>query len=172
MKTLALEGFHSGPARNMRVHHECWIFFLKNWVKESRHPRLVLFGDGEARMCRHHIGTILGDQQVYISYHIFYIFYIHDNILHIMILHFQESDEMTCEPHPFCHRCPARVLEFLRTELPVATKIMSVRQDEITEKAFGDGLQARGMRSVVPSSVVDWDEDCSNVRPGPNARHY
>jgi hypothetical protein len=49
---------------------------------------------------------------------------------------------------------------------------MSARRDEITEEASGNGLHARGMRGVVPGSVVEWDEDGSNVRPGPNARHY
>jgi hypothetical protein len=79
---------------------------------------------------------------------------------------------MTCEPSPSCHRCPAGVLEFLRTDLPAAPKIMRARRDEITEEASGNGLHARGMRGVVPGSVVEWDEDGSNVRPGPNARHY
>ena len=72
---------------------------------------------------------------------------------------------MTCKPSPSCHRCPAGVLEFLRTDLPAAPKIMSARRDEITEEASGNGLHARCMRGVVPGSVVEWDEDGSNIRP-------
>lgn len=79
---------------------------------------------------------------------------------------------MTCESAPSCLRCHAGIKEFLRTDLPVAPKIMSVRQAEITAEASGDGLRYRGVQRVVDGSVVDWDEDGSNVRPGPNAIHY
>ena len=79
---------------------------------------------------------------------------------------------MTCESAPSCLRCHAGIKEFLRTDLPVAPKIMSVRQAEITAEASGDGLRYRGVQRVVDGRVVDWDEDDSNVRPGPNAIHY
>ena len=79
---------------------------------------------------------------------------------------------MTCEPAPSCHRCPAGVQEFLRTDLPAAPKSMRLRREEITAAATGDALRESGMRGVVDGSVVDWDEDGSNVRPGPNASHY
>ena len=79
---------------------------------------------------------------------------------------------MTCEPAPSCHRCPAGVHEFLRTDLPAAPKSMRLRREEITAAATGDALRESGMRGVVDGSVVDWDEDGSNVRPGPNASHY
>ena len=79
---------------------------------------------------------------------------------------------MTCEPHPSCHRCPAGILEFLRTDLPSAPKTMRVRKEEITVAASGDGLREKGMRGVVEGSIVEWDENGSNVRPGPNASHY
>ncbi len=55
------------------------------------------------------------------------------------------------------------MLEFLRTDLPAAPKRMSARRDEIMEEASGDGLRARDMRGVVPGSVVEWDEDGSNI---------
>ena len=64
---------------------------------------------------------------------------------------------MTCEPHPSCHRCPAGVKEFLRTDLPAAPKSMRARQTEITAAATGDGLRERGLRGVVEGSVVEWD---------------
>ena len=88
-------------------------------------------------------------------------------------MHIQEFDRITCEPAPSCHRCPAGVKKFLRTDLPAAPKSMRVRRLEITEAAAGDGLRARGMRGVVEGErVVEWDEDGSNVRPGPNSSHY
>jgi hypothetical protein len=80
---------------------------------------------------------------------------------------------MACEPAPSCHRCPAGVKEFPRTDLPAAPKSMRVMREEITEAAAGDGLRARGMLGVVEGErVVEWDEDGSNVRLGPNSSHY
>jgi hypothetical protein len=49
---------------------------------------------------------------------------------------------------------------------------MRLRREEITAAATGDALRENGMRGVVDGSVVHWDEDGSNVRPGPNASHY
>ena len=79
---------------------------------------------------------------------------------------------MTCEPHPSCHRCYAGIPEFLRTDLPSAPKSMNIRREEIEHEASGDGLRERGTRGVVEGSVVEWDEDGSNVRAGPNKRFY
>jgi hypothetical protein len=45
---------------------------------------------------------------------------------------------------------------------------MLVRQDEITYEASGEGIRDRGLRGVVDGCIVEWDEDGSNVRPGPN----
>ncbi len=73
---------------------------------------------------------------------------------------------MTCKPYPKCHRCPEGVLEFLRTDLPFAPKVMSLRREEVI------GLRFTGVRGVVPGGVIEWDEDGSNVRAGPNVRHY
>ena len=88
------------------------------------------------------------------------------------ILHIQEFDKMTCEPHPSCHRCYAGIPEFLRTDLPSAPKSMNIRREEIEHEASGDGLRERGIRGVVEGSVVEWDEDGSNVRAGPNKKFY
>ena len=49
---------------------------------------------------------------------------------------------------------------------------MRARQAEITFEASGDGLRERSEGGVVDGSVVEWDEDGSNVRPGPNAHKY
>ncbi len=80
-------------------------------------------------------------------------------------MHIQEFDEWTCEPLLSCHRCPAGIFEFLRTDLPFAPKSMLVRKDEIIYEASGEGLRDRG---VVDGCIVDGDEDGSNVHPGPN----
>ncbi len=88
------------------------------------------------------------------------------------ILHIQEYDKWTCEPHPSCHHCFAGIPEFLRTDLPSAPKSMNKRQEEIEHEASGDGLREQGTRNVVEGSVVEWDEDDANVRAGPNKRFY
>jgi hypothetical protein len=49
---------------------------------------------------------------------------------------------------------------------------MRARQEQITFEASGDGLKERGAAGVVDGRVVEWDEDGSNVRPGPNASKY
>ena len=42
-------------------------------------------------------------------------------------------------------------------------------QVEINAAAANQCLREGGMRSTVDGSVVEWDSDDSNVRPGPNA---
>jgi hypothetical protein len=162
------QGYECNAARNMRLHHQCWTRFLSLWPDHSEHARVVIYGDGKARSTRHFLGALLGDMQVDIL-HIMHIYHIY-RIKHIC--HIQEFDKWTCEPHPSCHRCPAGILEFLRTDLPFAAKTMRTRQEEITFEASGDGLRERAHRGVVEGSVVEWDEDGSNVRPGPNAAMY
>jgi hypothetical protein len=49
---------------------------------------------------------------------------------------------------------------------------MRARQEQITFEASGDGLRERGAAGVVDGSVVEWEEDGSNVHPGPNASKY
>ncbi len=89
------------------------------------------------------------------------------------ILHIQEYDIWTCEPHQSCHRCYAGIPEFLRTDLlPSAPKSMNKRREEIEHEASGNGLLERGTRGVVEGCVVEWDEDDVNVRAGPNKRFY
>jgi hypothetical protein len=66
----------------------------------------------------------------------------------------------------------ADILEFLRTDLPFAPKSMLVRQDEITYEASGEGIKDMGVRGVVNGCILEWDEDGSNVHPGPNKSNY
>jgi hypothetical protein len=46
------------------------------------------------------------------------------------------------------------------------------RREAITAAAAGEDLRAIGLRGMGNGSVVDWDEDGSNIRPGPEADHY
>ena len=57
------QGYEGGPARNIRLSHECWKRFLSNWSTFSKH-RVVIYGDGIARETMHFIAGLLGDQQV------------------------------------------------------------------------------------------------------------
>ena len=45
------------------------------------------------------------------------------------------------------------------------------KRDAVTAAATGDGLRALGMR-MGSGNVVQWNEDGSSVRPGPQASHY
>ena len=58
------KGYQSEPARNTRLFHECWKAFLSNWETFMQHRRIVVYSDGIARMTRHFIAGLLGDQQV------------------------------------------------------------------------------------------------------------
>ena len=42
----------------------------------------------------------------------------------------------------------------------------------VTAAATGDGLRALGMRGMGSGDVVEWNEDGSCVRPGPESLHY
>jgi hypothetical protein len=167
------QGYDSDAARNVRVHQECWRHFLRPFVNNTD-TKVIVFGDNKARQIRHGVGAALGDQQVHIVFCTYFAYLpslCHiDRILHI--LHIQEFDKWTCEPHPSCRRCYAGIPEFLRTDLPSAPKSMDKRREEIEHEASGDGLRERGIRGVVEGSVVQWDRNGANVRPGPNAKFY
>ncbi len=148
-----------------------WTF----WTCTRRH--MILWWQGKADSTFHWcLAGWYAGQKYYSKYctkclHIVHIHY----SLHIWhIWHIQQFDQWTCqcEPAPSCHRCPAGVLEFLRTDLPFAPKNMRARQQEITSGASGDGLLERGEWGVVDGSVVEWDEDGSNLCPDPNATKY
>ena len=76
-----------------------------------------------------------------------------------------------CEPAPSCHRCSARNVDFLATDLAGAAKSMIARSQEITAAASGDGLRECHMR-IAAGNIVEWNNDGSCVRPGPAAAHY
>jgi hypothetical protein len=42
----------------------------------------------------------------------------------------------------------------------------------VTAAASGDGLRNIGLRGMGPGAVVQWNDDGSNVRPGPESSHY
>ncbi len=57
-------GYEGDSARNLRIYRECWRLSLAGYNEGAKENRLVLFGDGNARLARHSIGALLGDQQV------------------------------------------------------------------------------------------------------------
>ena len=61
------QGFAGDAARNLRVPHECWRHFLRQFI-EIKNARVILYGDDKARQTRHSIGAFLGDRQVYIAF--------------------------------------------------------------------------------------------------------
>ena len=69
------QGYDSDAARNMRVHHECWRHFLQKFV-ETTEARVINYGDGTARLTRHSVGAVLGDQQVRISYSLYTAYFV------------------------------------------------------------------------------------------------
>jgi hypothetical protein len=66
LSTRPAKGYHSGSARNIQIHHACWRLFLARWIKEFKHARHVVYGDGKTRLSRHHVGAVIGDQLVHI----------------------------------------------------------------------------------------------------------
>jgi hypothetical protein len=51
-------------------------------------------------------------------------------------------------------------------------KTTKERRSEITAAATGDGLRNLGMQRMLGGDVVQWNEDGSCVRPGPQSKHY
>ena len=64
------QGYEGDAARNLRIYHECWRLFLAKFNEDSKNARVVLLGDGKARVSRHSVGAFLGDQQVKYIVHI------------------------------------------------------------------------------------------------------
>jgi len=66
------QGYECNAARAMRLHHDCWRLFLDCFLKNSQHPRNVVYGDRTRHQTRSYIGGLLGDQQVRMcSYKVF-----------------------------------------------------------------------------------------------------
>ena len=51
-------------------------------------------------------------------------------------------------------------------------KTTSDKRAAVTAAATGDGLRNIGLRGMGPGDVVQWNEDGSCVRPGPESIHY
>jgi len=69
------QGYDSDAARNLRVHHECWRHFLQKFV-EITEARVINYGDCKARLTRHSVGAVLGDQQVHFAYSLYIAYFV------------------------------------------------------------------------------------------------
>ncbi len=104
---------------------------LSNWEAFSQTYRTGVHSDGIARLTRHFVAGLLGDQQAKTACYI-------QHLLH----------------------------------LAGGRKSTKGRREAITAAAAGDDMRAIGLRGMGNGSVVDWDEDGSNIRPGPEVEHY
>ncbi len=62
------QGYQCDSARNVRLHHQCWNLFLQTWPDIEDPARVIMYGDGKARLTRHHLGACIGDVQVRILF--------------------------------------------------------------------------------------------------------
>ncbi len=88
------------------------------------------------------------------------------------LFYLQVGDQFTDESAPSCHSCTANKKQFLATDCPLAMKITKDTRAAVTAAASGDGLRALGMQQMGRGPVVEWNEDDSCVRPGPESSHY
>jgi hypothetical protein len=117
------EGYDSNSARNMSLHRECSKLFLGT---RPNNARVIMYVDGKARLTQHHVGACIGDMQVRVfkanSTYSACVAYLRFGHIYDSIYEFEK---WSCKPHPSCHRCPASILEFLRTTgLPLPAKSM------------------------------------------------
>ena len=82
----------------------------------------------------------------------------------------QEADRMTCEGAKVCHRCPAKVGDFL-SDVRFNIKSIKSKRTAIERAASGVDLPDC-IRGATADKVVDWDEDGLEHRAGPNSVHY
>jgi hypothetical protein len=57
-------------------------------------------------------------------------------------------------------------------DCPQAMKTTKDTRAAVTAAASGDGLRALGMQRMGTGPVVQWNDDGSSVRPGPESSHY
>ena len=69
-----------------------------------------------------------------------------------------------------CHRCPARLGDFL-SDARLGVKNTDSRRSAIERAASGVDLPYC-FRNASSEPVVEWAEDGSSHRPGPNSAHY
>lgn len=84
---------------------------------------------------------------------------------------FQEMDRYSAEGSCVCHRCAARKGDFSSADFQGTIKSTVARRAAITRAASGVDLPECFQRAS-SDSIVDWGEDGSVHRPGPNSAHY
>jgi hypothetical protein len=87
------------------------------------------------------------------------------------MLGIQEFDRHSGEGQTQCHRCSARKGEFSSADIRFNVKTTAARQAAITRAATGVDLP-ESIRNASSEPVVDWGDDGSTHRPGPNSAHY
>ena len=70
-----------------------------------------------------------------------------------------------------CHRCTARKGDFSSVDFQGSVKTTVARRAAITRAASGVDLP-ECIRNASAEAVVDWGDDGSTHRPGPNSAHY
>lgn len=83
---------------------------------------------------------------------------------------FQEHDRQSGEGPLVCHRCPARLGDFL-SDARLGVKHTDSRRRAIEKAASGVDLPDC-IRNASSEPVVEWANDGSSHRPGPNSAHY
>jgi hypothetical protein len=83
---------------------------------------------------------------------------------------FQEHDRQSGEGSMVCHRCPARLGDFL-SNARLGVKNTDSRRRTIEKAASGVDLPDC-IRHASSEPVVEWADDGSSHRPGPNSAHY
>jgi len=83
----------------------------------------------------------------------------------------QEFDRHSGEGPYQCHRCSARKGEFSSADIQFNVKTTAARKAAITRAATGVDLP-ECFRNASSEPVVDWGDDGSTHRPGPNSAHY
>jgi len=83
----------------------------------------------------------------------------------------QEFDRHSGEGPCQCHRCSARKGEFSSADIQFNVKTTAARKAAITRAATGVDLP-ECFRNASSEPVVDWGDDGSTHRPGPNSAHY
>ena len=95
---------------------------------------------------------------------------VHIQAYYICFCIFQEHDRQSGEGSMVCHRCPARLGDFL-SDARLGVKNTDSRRRIIEKTASGVDLPDC-IRHASSEPVVEWADDGSFHRPGPNSAHY
>ena len=167
------QGYECDSARTMRLFHDCWRRVLGEWKVKTGGTHLVTLacGDNSRHQVCSFVGRMLGDQQVHIT-HIY--MYISCNCANITnnayFVYVQEHDKQSGEGSYACHRCYAKKGDFL-SDVRLGLKSVESRRRAIEIAASGVDLPDI-VRGATDAPVVEWGEDGSFHRPGPNSSHY